>query len=159
MIKENSMQDNKMKKIIMLPELFVFFIVISITFFMGFIVFLTYNLLYYENNTVLLIVLSILLLGASLVFPIIGIKAGVFDCIVLTGNKLIVLRLRKTRKIVEKNCILSIRKEIGYMSSTFIRINIAQNENQNLNKNNNSLMLSFSQKKLDLLDFWLNIGD
>ncbi len=144
------MQDKKIIK--MLPELYAFFIIMTIMLFVGFVVILTYNLLNHDNNVVLVVILSIFFLGASAVFPIIGIKAGVFNYIVLDKNCLIILCSGKTKQIIEKVNVLTVEKEIGYMASTFIRIDYIQSNNQD----KKNLMLSFSRKRMDTIQSWFN---
>jgi len=145
------MQDDK-KKIIMLPELYVFFIIMTIVFFVNFVAILTYNLLHHDNNEVLVVILSIFSFAATVAFPIIGIKAGVFNYIVLDNNCLIILCTGKTKQIIEKANVMAVEKEIGYMSSTFIRIDFIQSNNQD----KKSLMLSYSKRRMETVKSWFN---
>ncbi len=115
-----------------------------------FVAILTYNLLHHDNNAVLVVILSIFFLGASVAFPIIGIKVGAFNYLIFDKDCLILLHTGKTKRIIEKANIITIEKEIGYMSSTFIRIDYIQSNNQD----KKNLMLSYSKKRMNTIKSW-----
>ncbi len=92
----------------------------------GGIVFLSCNILYHNTNIALMAILSVIFFGSSLLFPLLGIKAGAFDYLVFDDNQITVLRLGKAQRIINREEVISIDKKNGYMASRFIQIDIAK---------------------------------
>lgn len=148
------MQDNHKKSMTIYPVMFIYFIIAIIFSFVGFLIFIVDNILKYNKDIILIIVISLILLGSALMHLIVGIKIGMFDSIKLNENNLTVIRLGKSRRIITKQSIKSIYKKNG-CRMTLIQIDLVCNENDDLNKiNNTSLSLSYSPKRMNIINSW-----